>query len=221
VQRVLIVDDDLSACVAITNFLRDSFTMMAGHDGWDIIELMRTFSPDLILLDINLPGPNGFRLLKQIREQAGDIPVFMISVRSGEEDLLMAFDLGAADYLIKPFSLAILRARIVRWLEILRPKPLLRLGKVEVHFQSGEILGPDGVEKLTRKELLVLRCLWNNSGQILDRQQILNYAWGYEYAGTPRTVDNVIASLRKQLRDDDVADGILESCRGLGYRLKV
>ena len=104
-QRVLIVDDDLSACVAITNFLRDSFTMMACHDGWDIIELMRTFSPDLILLDINLPGPNGFRLLKQIREQAGDIPVFMISVRSGEEDLLMAFDLGAADYLIKPFSL--------------------------------------------------------------------------------------------------------------------
>ncbi|MBF0499829.1 MAG: response regulator transcription factor [Candidatus Riflebacteria bacterium] len=219
-QKILIVDDDRSACFAIATFLKTSFALMAFHDGWDILENMRKFAPDLILLDINLPGPNGFKLLKQIKAQAGEVPVFMISIRGGEEDLLKAFELGAADYLIKPFSLAILKARINRWLQSRSPESLLRLGSVEVNFQTGEIRHSDRIEKMTRKEILVLRCLWTNSGKIIDRQQILNYAWGYEYEGTQRTVDNVIASLRQKLGNVENKDEMLESCRGLGYRLK-
>ena len=180
-----------------------------------------------VILDINLPGQNGLKLLQSIKEHDSSMPAFMISVRADEEDLLRAFELRAEDYLTKPFSIRVLKARIERWLEVANHPPqgdsedeterLLSLfvtKDVKIDLSNGSILKGDRSQTLTSRELIVLRFLNANRGQILSREQILNYAWGWDYEGTPRTVDNVIVNLRKKIPGD-----VISSHRKLGYSL--
>jgi DNA-binding response OmpR family regulator len=218
-QRLLIVDDDLATCAAIKSFMHDKFEIKALYDGSDLEEEVRRFLPDLILLDINLPGRNGLVLLRDLGEMVQTLPVFMISVRGGDEDIVRAFDLGAADYITKPFSLEVLRARLQRWLGKAKAENSFSFDQVSVDLQSGRVTGPGRTEKLTRKELLTLRFMLANEGQVVSRQQILGFAWGYDYDGTPRTVDNTIASLRRKLGDSSLSPRLFISNPGLGYCL--
>ena len=175
--------------------------------------------PAAVLLDINLPGPNGLQLLLELKSRPDAPIVFMVSVRAGEAEMLQAFSLGAADYISKPFSLAVLQARMDRWFSLVHPDGLLVIGSTEVDLRGGEVRRCGRTEKLNRKELLTLRCLLANEGQILTRQRLLEYGWGYDYTGTPRTVDTVVSSLRRKLGDpDSQASVVIESTRGLGYR---
>ncbi len=221
--RILIVDDDLATCAAVKSFLRSEGEVKALYHGEGLEAEARNFMPDLILLDINLPGRNGLRLLQDLGELATSIPVFMISVRGGEEDIVRAFELGAADYITKPFSLAVLKARLGRWLGRKSAAKSLVLDKAEIDLTSGRIIA-SGVEtvRLARKELLTLRYLLANQGQVLSRSQILGFAWGYDYDGTPRTVDNTIASLRRKLSDAGLDGGaVISSHPGLGYSFEL
>lgn len=220
-RRLLIVDDDLATCAAVKSFLGSEYEVKALYRGTGLEAEARSFMPDLILLDINLPGRNGLRLLQDLGELVTAIPVFMISVRGGEEDIVRAFDLGAADYVTKPFSLAVLKARLARWLEQKSPARTLTLGKISVDLSKGAVTcAGDHVCSLTRKELLTLRYLLANEGLVLSRTQILGFAWGYDYDGTPRTVDNTIASLRRKLAVSNDSGEIISSHPGLGYSLK-
>lgn len=219
-KRLLVVDDDLATCAAIKSFMRDHYDIMALNEGSELEKEVRRFLPDLILLDINLPGRNGLMLLRDLGEVAVTLPVFMISVRGGEEDIVRAFDLGAADYITKPFSLAVLRARLQRWLGKSEEDKTVVFDQASVDLQSGRVSGISPAEKLTRKELLTLRFLLANEGQLVSRQQILNFAWGYDYDGTPRTVDNTIASLRRKLGDSGSSPMLIKSHPGLGYCLE-
>lgn len=219
-KRILIVDDDLATCAAIKSFFRSDYEVKALYDGARLDAETRSFVPDLIMLDINLPGKNGLRLLQDLAEIVETVPVFMISVRGGEEDIVRAFDLGAADYVTKPFSLVVLKARLQRWLGRKASAKTLALGAATLDLANGEIVAETGVVTLTRKELLTLRFLLANAGQVMTRAQILGFAWGYDYEGTSRTVDNTIANLRRKL----VAAGLessdlISSHSGLGYRL--
>lgn len=219
-KRILIVDDDLATCAAIKSFFRNDYEVKALYDGTGLDAEARNFSPDLIMLDINLPGKNGLRLLQELGEMAETVPVFMISVRGGEEDMVRAFDLGAADYVTKPFSLAVLKARLLRWLGRKTSAKTLTLGDAVLDLANGEILAGTGAVNLTRKELLTLRYLLANSGQVMTRAQILGFAWGYDYEGTSRTVDNTIANLRRKLAEAGLDGAVLISSHpGLGYRL--
>ena len=135
--------------------------------------------------------------------------------------MVRAFQQGAADYVTKPFSLAVLKARIDRWFSQQRLPAQIALGKVLVDLDAGLVKGPAGQEALTRKEQLVLRCLWANAGWAVERQQLLDYAWGYEYEGTARTVDNIVTSIRRKLAGAGEPGEVLENVRGVGYRLDV
>ncbi|MFZ5949801.1 MAG: response regulator transcription factor [Candidatus Rifleibacteriota bacterium] len=219
-MRLLVVDDDLATCAAIKSHFRNDFEVMALYDGDGLEAETRRFMPDLILLDINMPGRNGLELLRDLGELVGAVPVFMISVRGGEEDIVRAFELGASDYITKPFSLAVLQARLQRWLGKKSAPTRLKLENFEIDLHSGQVIGAGVSASLTRKELLTLRYLLANEGQVLSRQQILGFAWGYDYDGTPRTVDNTIASLRRKLPVVG-ADEIFCSHSGLGYSLKL
>lgn len=218
-KRLLIVDDDLATCASVKSFLGSEFEVKALYHGTGLETEARNFMPDLILLDINLPGRNGLRLLQDLGDVVKNVPVFMISVRGGEEDIVRAFDLGAADYVTKPFSLAVLKARLTRWLEQKSPARTLELGKISVDLGNGAVTGSNSVG-LTRKELLTLRYLLANRGQVLTRAQILAFAWGYDYDGTPRTVDNTIANLRRKLAPVDGDNELICSHPGIGYSLK-
>jgi DNA-binding response OmpR family regulator len=220
--RLLLIDDDLATCAAVSSFLTGSYEVRVCHDGEDFEESIRRSPPDLILLDINLPGRNGLKLLSALGPLAKDIPVLMISVRGGEEDMLAAFRLGAVDYVTKPFSLKVLKARLDRLLATGKNPAKIQVGPAIVDLAGASITfsGETGVHPLTQKELLVLRFLLAHPRQILNRQQFLDYAWGYDYEGTARTVDNVMVSLRRKLRDSDT-EPLLKSHRGLGYSLSL
>lgn len=217
-MRLLIVDDDLATCAAVKSFLRGEYEVKALYDGTGLEAEARNFMPDLILLDINLPGRNGLLLLQDLGELVKTVPVFMISVRGGDEDIVRAFDLGAADYITKPFSLAVLKARLIRWLGKKSVSQTVTFDSVTIDLRSGELSGGG---TLTRKELLTFRYLLANENLVLTRSQILGFAWGYDYDGTPRTVDNTIANLRRKLSGAGAdATSLICSHPGLGYSLK-
>lgn len=216
-NRLFVVDDDIATCTAIKAYFSRSFEILTKYNGFDFIETVREFKPDVILLDINLPGPNGFKLLSAIKGLLDSISVFLITVRGGDDDILAGFDLGAVDYIAKPFSLKVLEARLKRWIQKGKIPRLVELGEAKIDLAGARILLKDTTEKLSQKELLVLRYLLANAGQVLSRQQILDYAWGYEYEGTPRTVDNVLVAIRKKLGDSDDENPLIKSHRGMGY----
>ncbi|MBF0499996.1 MAG: response regulator transcription factor [Candidatus Riflebacteria bacterium] len=217
-RRLLIVDDDPAAGLAVRAFFENEWLVEEARNGFDFIDTVRQFAPDFIMLDINLPGPNGLKLLASLGAMAREIPVFLTTVRSGEEEMLKAFDLGAADYIVKPFSLKILKARIDRWFERSGKVLEIQVGNTLLKLSSGELVSEHGVCRLTQKEQLVLRCLISNDGLIISRRQLIDYAWGYAYEGTERTVDNVIAALRKKIGESAIDPEVIENHRGLGYR---
>jgi DNA-binding response OmpR family regulator len=222
VKRLLIVDDDLATCASLKSFLRGAYEVKALYEGSGLQDEARKFMPDIILLDINLPGRHGLLLLKDLEPLLPTMPVFMISVRGGEEDIVRAFDLGAADYITKPFSLAVLKSRLDRWLKKKTRSSILTLGAAALDLTSGVVGSASARVSLTRKELLTLRFLLANEGLVMSRSQILNFAWGYDYEGTPRTVDNTIASLRRKLSAVGIdAAGLFASHPGLGYSLNL
>jgi two-component system response regulator VicR len=220
-NRLLLVEDDMATCVAISSFFGHEFEILVKNNGFDFLDTIKEFKPHLILLDINLPGPNGLKLLSAMKSQSREIPVFIITIRSGEEEMLKAFQLGASDYITKPFSLKVLEARIRRWIQKKNSEAAIQIGSAIVDLAGARVTIGESKTDLTQKEVLVLRYLIVNSGQILSREQFLDYAWGYDFEGTSRTVDNVILSLRKKLGDTNDRQALIQSHRGLGYCLNL
>lgn len=220
-RRLFIVEDDPAAALAVRAFFQTEWHVDEARNGFDFIDDVSRLKPDLILLDINLPGPNGLKLLASLGPLVREIPVFLTTARSGEDEMLKAFDLGAADYLVKPFSLKVLKARIDRWFEKSGRVLEIQVESAVLKLSSGEIVSKQGVCRLTQKELLVLRCLISNEGLIISRRQLIDYAWGYAYEGTERTVDNVVVALRKKISESLIDPEVIENHRGLGYRWNV
>ena len=135
--------------------------------------------------------------------------------------MLKAFQLGASDYITKPFSLKVLEARIRRWIQKKNTEAAIQIGSAIVDLAGARVTIGESKTDLTQKEVLVLRYLIVNSGQILSREQFLDYAWGDDFEGTSRTVDNVILSLRKKLGDTNDRQALIQSHRGLGYCLNL
>jgi len=220
-NRLLLVEDDMATCMAISSFFANEFEILVKNNGFDFLDTIKEFKPQLVLLDMNLPGPNGLKLLASMKEHLHSVPVFMITVRSGEEEILKAFQLGASDYITKPFSLKVLEVRIRRWMQKTRSESVIQIGAAVVDLLAAKVTIDRSKTDLTQKEVLVLRYLIANSGQVLSREQFLDYAWGYDFEGTSRTVDNVILSLRKKLGDTNDRQAIIQSHRGLGYSLNL
>jgi two-component system alkaline phosphatase synthesis response regulator PhoP len=180
--------------------------------------------PDLIVLDLMLPKLNGFEVCRTVRKYDAGIPVVILSAKGDEGDKVLGLELGADDYITKPFSIRELTARIKA---ALRRRKALE-GEVETFDEEGvkidfgafKMSVNDVDQELSSKEFHLLRYLIQNRGRVLSRDQILNKVWGYDYDGTPRTIDNFINKLRQKLEPDPLNPKWIQTVRGSGYRFK-
>lgn len=228
-ERLLVVEDEAHLREVIADNLElEGYTVATVDNGVDALERARGEKPDLMLLDVMLPGLNGFEVCRRLREARDDTPILFLTARAGDDDRVRGLELGGDDFLGKPFDL---RELILRVKAILRRTQWYRasakggdelaLGTARVDFKR-LVATVDGQELvLSQKEAMILRYLWERAGEVVDRAEILDRCWGYEAFPTTRTIDNFIVRLRRSLEDDPTAPRHLLTVRGIGYRLVV
>ena len=226
-SKILIVDDEINIRELIKfNLEKSGYKVIEADDGQRAINLAKAEKPELIVLDLMLPGMDGLevcRIVKNSRETAA-IPIIMLTAKSEEIDKVIGLELGADDYLTKPFSPRELLARIKAVLRRShKESPVggeLVLGKLRLNFSRYEAyLGTVKLE-LTPKEYEMLKLFVTNTGKVFTREQLLEKVWGYEYFGDTRTVDVHVRHLRVKLGQENEAAEAIETVRGVGYRFK-
>lgn len=226
-DKILIVDDEEHIVELIKyNLETNGFTVLTADNGIDALKIARKELPQLILLDIMLPGKNGNEVCKEIRKDStiANMPVIMITAKGEEVDRILGLELGADDYITKPFSVRELVARVKA---VLRRSitenvdNVFSFGNTTIYFLKHEVLKDNKKIDLTLKEFELLQILVKNGGRVLTRDFLLDKIWGYEYIGETRTVDVHIRHLRKKIEDDDKNPKYIETIRGIGYRFNV
>jgi two-component system, OmpR family, alkaline phosphatase synthesis response regulator PhoP len=225
-SRVLIVEDDRAIALGLRlNLRKEGHEVEIAHDGEEGLKKALEPGVELVVLDVMLPGRNGFELLKELRRRGGDASVLMLTAKGLESDKIVGLKLGADDYMAKPFGLGELLARVEALLRRRPPKDerqeeLVRFGRVEVDLLA-QLVKKDGAPvEITPQEFKVLRLFVQSGGRALSREDLLARCWGAEYEGTPRTVDNFVRSLRVKLEDDAEAPHHFLTVRGHGYRFE-
>ncbi|MDK0953803.1 response regulator transcription factor [Clostridium perfringens] len=223
-KKVLIVDDEEHIRELIKfNLKKEGYDIEVAVNGTEALKLIREIKFDLILLDLMLPEIDGLEVCKEIRrnEETSDIPVMMITAKGEEFDKVLGLELGADDYITKPFSIRELMARVkalLRRSNVKKEENIIKFGDVVVNFKTREVTkGTQNVE-LTLKEFELLKLLIKNKGNILTRELLLDKIWGYEYIGETRTVDVHIRHLRKKIESDDKNPQYIQTIRGVGYK---
>jgi two-component system, OmpR family, alkaline phosphatase synthesis response regulator PhoP len=222
-KTVLVVEDDESIALGLEmNLASEGYHVLTAVDGEQGLALARTTEIDLIILDVMLPRLNGFELLRTLRSERRHMPIIMLSARGAEMDKVMGLELGAEDYITKPFSLAEMLARVKA---VLRRDAIARgnasalhAGTLNIDTATREVHRNGGLVELTATEFDVLHCLVEAAGRVLSREQIQAKVWGPAHHGTPRTIDNFILQLRAKLEDSPTAPQHLMTVRGVGYR---
>jgi two-component system, OmpR family, alkaline phosphatase synthesis response regulator PhoP len=218
--RILVVEDDLSILTGVSMNLRyEGYEVLQAQDGKAALQKAVDARPDLIVLDIMLPGMNGYEVIKELRERRIDVPVVVLSAKGMEQDKILGLNLGADDYVVKPFGLNELLARIKA---VLRRKQrhtdAQKFGDVTVDLAAKTVDRAGKPVDLTAQEFKLLAHLVNHAGRTFSRDELLLAAWGYGYEGTARTVDNFISQLRAKLEPDPEDPKHFVTVRGLGYR---
>ena len=225
-RQILVVDDEEHIIELVDLYLgKEGYRVSSATDGPSAVEKFKSDRPDLIILDIMLPGLDGLDVLREIRKTS-QVPVIMLTARESEVDKVVGLELGADDYLTKPFSPRELTARVKAVLRRASPAAgeegavLAREGlTIDVSRRSVEVEGVGPVE-LTAKEFDLLHALAANPGIVLTRERLMEKVWGYEYIGDSRAVDVYIRHLREKLSDDADNPRFIETVRGVGYRFK-
>ena len=224
-SRILVVEDDPAILRGLADNLKfESYEVLTAGDGEAAYRLLRETKPDLLILDLMLPRMSGYELCRKARSEGITTPILMLTARGEEADRVLGLDLGADDYVTKPFSVRELLARVRA---ILRrgagpPRPMrddLRFGDVAVDFRRYEARKGEKTLEMTRKEFGVLRLLAARAGEVVSREELLNEVWGYENYPSTRTVDNHIASLRSKIEEDPAQPRRLLTVHGVGYKL--
>lgn len=222
-KTVLVIEDDESIALGLSmNLGAEGYRVITAADGERGLVLSREQGPDLIILDVMLPKLNGFELLRTLRSERRTMPIVMLSARGAEMDKVMGLELGAEDYITKPFSLAELLARVKAVLRrdaIARGEASeMRAGELEINAGTREVRKRGALVELTATEFDVLYCLVEAGSRVLSREQIQAKVWGPSHHGTPRTIDNFILQLRAKLEDDSTTPRHIVTVRGVGYR---
>jgi len=223
VTRILIVEDDPAILRGLKdNLLAESYEVLTAGDGETGYRMIREHKPDMVILDLMLPRMSGYEVCRKVREEGGDTPILMLTARGEEADRVLGLDLGADDYVSKPFSIRELLARvraIVRRAH--RPTTLpdeLRFDDVVVDFRRYEARKGGSPVEMTRKEFGVLRFLAARPGEVVRRDELLNEVWDYKNYPTTRTVDNHVGSLRAKLEEKASEPRHLLTVHGVGYK---
>ncbi|GAA0788835.1 response regulator [Hathewaya limosa] len=225
--RILIVDDEEHIQELIKfNLEKNGYKAFCVGNGLDAIKVAKEEIPDLILLDLMLPGMDGYDVCKQIRNDSSlsNIPIIMITAKGEEFDKILGLELGADDYITKPFSIRELMARvkaILRRIVMQNEDKSYRFGNILINFEQHEISKENKKIDLTLKEFELLEILIKNKGRVMTREFLLDKIWGYEYIGETRTVDVHIRHLRKKIEDDDKNPKYIQTVRGIGYRFSI
>lgn len=214
---VLIVDDELRIRKLIADFLtREGYSTLEADNGSVALELLSTVQIDLVILDVMMPEHDGWTVCRELRKKS-NVPVIMLTAKSEEVDQLFAFEIGADEYVTKPFSPKVLTARVnALFRRIERDKATIYDG-LEINTIARQVSINDQFIDLSPKEYELLTYLTENSGKALSRQQILNQVWSYDYFGDLRTVDTHINRLRTKLGDKST---MVQTIRGYGYRFE-
>lgn len=222
-KRILVVEDDRSILLGLELTLqREGYEVGTAEDGREGLRLALEGHWDLLVLDVMLPGRNGFEIVASVREQGIDTSVLMLSARSSEIDRVMGLDLGADDYVTKPFSVAELLARVRALLRRKTPTEhghLLSFGHITIDTETHQVLRENQPVELTSSEFQVLLLLARTGTRVLSRERILDEIRGPGYFGSLRSVDNFIAQLRAKLEEDPSSPQLIRTVRGFGYRL--
>jgi DNA-binding response OmpR family regulator len=222
--KILVIEDDPSIALGIRmNLEAEGYRVVLAEDGEIGIREAQEGAFDLVLLDIMLPKQNGYEVLMALRNARVRTPVLVLSARSTEIDKVMGLELGAEDYVTKPFSVAELLARVRVALRrqknvAAEPEAVWRFGEIEVNANTREVTRGGQPMEITAKEFDVLMTLIQAKGRVLSRQQIFDTVWGPNHHGTPRTIDNFVAQLRSKLEKDPQNPSHLTTVRGVGYR---
>ena len=225
--RVLVVDDEAPIRSVVRGFLeREGMDVVEAADGPAAVDQARTFAPDVVVLDIMLPGIDGLEVLRQIRTFA-DPYVLMLTARSEEVDRIVGLTVGADDYLIKPFSPRELVARVVALLRRRRGGPratgsdVARVDDLVVDRPRHEVTVAGRLVELTALEFAILEALVRDPGIVVTRQQLLDMVWGADFVGDDHVLEVHVGNLRRKLGDGPASRQYVETVRGVGYRLGV
>lgn len=226
-QKILIVEDDPHILLGLEEVLKsDGFEVEVCNRGDAAIAAVAKYKPDLIMLDVMLPGLSGYDICKQLRSKKVAIPILMLTAKGQEIDKVVGLDLGADDYVTKPFGLRELLARIHALLRRTSTAPStnandkpFQIGSATIDPKTFQLKRGKSVEELTAKELKLLQVFFEHPGEVLSRDRLLNDVWGYNYFGTTRTLDQVIVQLRKKLGDNGDNPKHLLTVHGVGYKL--
>jgi two-component system alkaline phosphatase synthesis response regulator PhoP len=222
--KILIVDDEDHIRELIKfNLENNGYKIIEAADGVEALKLAKKETPELILLDVMLPGMDGYDVCKEIRKnnEISNTPIIMITAKGEELDKILGLELGADDYITKPFSVRELLARTKAVLRRTRTQQIdkvYKIGNITIDFEKHEILKNEEKIDLTLKEFELFEVLIKNKGRVMTRDFLLDKIWGYEYIGETRTVDVHIRHLRKKIEDDDKNPKFIETIRGVGYR---
>lgn len=223
-EKILIVDDEEHIVELIKyNLESNGFTTITANNGIEALKKAKNETPSLVLLDVMLPGINGNDVCKEIRRDSNisTMPVIMITAKGEELDRIIGLELGADDYIIKPFSVRELVARVKAVLRRTKNDNVINLfsfGNVTIDLIKHEVLKKNEKVDFTLKEFELLQIMVKNKGRVLTRELLLDKIWGYEYVGETRTVDVHIRHLRKKIEEDDKNPRFIETIRGIGYR---
>lgn len=223
---LLIEDDESIAEPLIFGLQNEGFQVLHAIDGHAGIELARAAQPDLILLDVMLPRLDGFAVCRILRQESA-VPIIMLTARGQELDRVMGLELGADDYVVKPFSFRELLARVralLRRRELDRgavpsPSERMTVGDIVLDQTARQVWRAGREVKLRQREFDLLRVLMENVGKAVPRHELLDQVWGENWIGDPRTLDVHIRWLREKLEDDPSAPRYIQTVRGYGYRL--
>jgi DNA-binding response OmpR family regulator len=219
--KILVVEDELTLLDLLSQHLRaEGYEVAASPDGAQALDLARAQPPDLFLLDVMLPGLDGLSLCRILRKES-EAPIILLTARGAEIDRVIGLESGADDYVVKPFSLPELMARVRAALRRApqRPGSLLAAGDLSLDLVSRRVR-VDGLEiKLSHKEFELLATLMRNKGAVLSREFLITQVWGYDFEGETRTVDVHIRWLREKIETDPSAPVHVQTVRGVGYRI--
>ena len=222
VAQILVVEDDHSVSEAVSLALEgEGHRVSLAATGDEGLERWRSLRPDLVLLDLMLPGRDGFEVCREIRK-TDEVPIIMLTARSDAIDIVVGLESGADDYVTKPFEARVLIARIRAVLR--RREPTLsaqhfRFGDVEIDVRGMEVRKGGQEVRLTPTELRLLLELAQRSGQVFTREMLLETVWDYSYLGDSRLVDVCVQRLRAKVEDDPAKPVLIQTVRGVGYKL--
>jgi two-component system alkaline phosphatase synthesis response regulator PhoP len=224
-EKILLIDDEMNILDLARMYLeREGFLVSWATDGLDALDMIKQSHPDLVVLDLMLPGMDGLEICRKLRSEGDQVPIIVLTARDEDVDKILGLELGADDYMTKPFNPRELTARVKAILKrveqgrTLAPtiESIIQLADLEIDLKRREVRLAGFEIQLRRHEFELLRVLAENNSFVLTREQLLNLAWGYGFAGQTRTVDVHVGQLRAKLVNSKV---VIETVPGIGYKL--